>query len=228
MLALVGVLVVLVACSSVRPAGKASTRTDSSAEAPPIVIFVVKRSWHIDVGFNVADLEPPLASIHADLPDAHYLLFGFGDKHYLLSHGQSFGRLLGAVLPGAGLVLLTGLEATPEEAFGANEVTRLRVTAAQAQELEEFVWKTLAKDGAAKALAARKTHGPAGPYSDSLYYESAQRYSGVHTCNTWAAEALRAGGLPLRSSGVVFSGQLWRQVRRINRTAAWSRPDTPP
>ena len=215
-------LVALVACSSVRPAEKASIRIGASAEAPPVVIYVVRRSWHIDVGFNAADLEPPLASIHAALPDAHYLLLGFGDKHYLLSHGQSFGRLLGAVLPGDGLVLLTGLEATPEEAFGANEVIRLRVTATQAQELEEFVWKTLAtKDGTAKALAA-------GPYSDSLYYESPQRYSGVHTCNTWAAETLRAGGLPVRSVGVVFSGQLWRQVRRINRTAAWSRPDTPP
>jgi hypothetical protein len=213
-------LISLIACSSVRPAENAGPRTDASADAPPpIVIYVVRRSWHIDVGFSAADLEPPLASVRAELPDAHYLLFGFGDKHYLLSHGQSFGRLLGAVWPGEGLVLLTGLEATPEEAFGAKEVTRLKVTVTQAHELEAFVWQTLVtKDGAAKVLAP-------GPYSGSLYYETPQRYSGLHTCNTWAAEALRAGGLPVRSSGVVFSGQLWRQVRRIN---ALKKEDAPP
>jgi hypothetical protein len=175
----------------------------------PVVIYVVKRSWHTDVGFDVADLHPPLASLRAALPDARYLLFGFGDKHYLLAHGQSSGRLFGAVLPGDGLVLLTGLQATPAEAFGAKEVTRLTVTAAQAQRLEDFVWRTLAtQDGVASALAP-------GPYEGSFYYASVQRYSGFHTCNTWTAEALRAADLPVRTFGVEFSGQVWRQVRHI-------------
>ena len=182
-----------------------------AAGGPGVAIYVVKRSWHIDIGFDAAELRPPLASLRAALPNARYLLFGFGDKHYLLTGGRSFDRLLGAVWPGEGLVLLTGIEATPEEAFGAGEVMRLTVSVTQELELQEFVWNTLATEsGVATALAP-------GPYSGSFYYGSVERYSGLHTCNTWAAEALRSAGLPVHSFGVAFSSQLWRQVRRIKR-----------
>jgi hypothetical protein len=188
---------------------------------PEATIYVVKRAWHIDIGFTAAELHSPLASVREAVPEARYVLFGFGDKRYLLAHGRSFG-LLGAVWPGEGLVLLTSLEVTPEEGFGAEHVIRLSVSAAQELELERFVWKTLAmENGAAKSL------GP-GPYTGALYYASAMRYSGLHTCNTWAAEALHAAGLPVHTFGVELSGQVWRQVKRINRRAACYRPDTPP
>jgi len=173
------------------------------------VIFVVKRSWHTDIGLRTTDLHPPLASLQQALPQARYLLFGFGDRHYLLTHGASSGRLLGALWPGDGLVLVTGLEATPEQAFGPEEVVRINVTAAQAQDLEAFVWGTLATDNGTAALL-----GP-GPYEGSFYYSSKVRYSALHTCNTWTAEGLHAAELPVRSSGVAFSGQLWRQVKRL-------------
>ena len=176
---------------------------------PPITIYVIKRSWHTDIGFDTADLHPPLATLRPALPEAHYLLFGFGDKHYLLNHGGSFDGLIGAVWPGQGLVLVTGLEGAPEQAFGAERVTRLTISATQARSLEAFVWTTLAsRDGTASSLAP-------GPYSGSLYYDSTVRYSGLHTCNTWTAEGLQAAGLPVHSFGVEFSGQVWRQVRKL-------------
>jgi uncharacterized protein (TIGR02117 family) len=175
----------------------------------PVIIYVIKRSWHTDIGFDVADLRPPLATLRPALPEAHYLLFGFGDKHYLMSRGNSFEGMVGAVWPGEGLILMTGLEGTPEQAFGAAGVTRLRVSAAQAERLADFVWRTLAThDGSATALAP-------GPYDASLYYESTLRYSGLHTCNTWTAEALRSAGLPVHSFGVEFSWQVWPQVRHL-------------
>lgn len=177
---------------------------------PPITVFVIKRSWHTDIGFSVADLAPPLDSLRSPLPQARYLLFGFGDKHYLMTHAAGLGRLFGAVWPGDGLVLVTGLEATPEQAFGAEEVARLTVSTAQAEALEDFVWRTLAtENGTAKLLAP-------GPYDGSLYYASVVRYSGLHTCNTWTAEGLRAAGLPIHTFGVEFSGQVWRRVRKIS------------
>jgi uncharacterized protein (TIGR02117 family) len=176
---------------------------------PPVTIYVIKRSWHTDIGFAAADLRAPLATLRAALPEAHYLLFGFGDKHYLMTRENSFEGMVGAVWPGAGLVLMTGLTGTPEQAFGGDGVVRLIVSAPQARRLEEFVWETLAKEeGVATALAP-------GPYDGSLYYASTARYSGFHTCNTWTAEGLKTAGLPVRSFGVEFSGQVWRQVRRL-------------
>jgi hypothetical protein len=127
----------------------------------------------------------------------------------LANHGSSMGGMVGAIWPGPGLVLVTGLTGTPEQAFGDEGVIRLILTADQARRLEEFVLNTLAAtDGVPKVLAT-------GPYDGSYYYFSTLRYSGLHTCNTWTAEALKAAGLPVHGFGVEFSGQVWRQVRHI-------------
>ena len=200
----------LVACAGVAHK-QAVAPPATGAPGSSVTFFVIRRSWHTDIGFDVADLRPPLAALRSALPRAHYLLFGFGDKHYLMTHDRGIGRLLGALWPGEGLVLLTGLEATPEAVFGATSMVRLTVNATQTQALEQFVWRTFATDqGKAKVLAP-------GPYDDSLYYASAIRYSGLYTCNTWTAEALRATGLPVHTFGVELSSQVWRQVRRLAR-----------
>lgn len=201
---MLAVIVGLSACAS------APVRQSADARAS-VTILVVKRSWHTDIGFNVDDLHQPLATLRAGLPAAHYLLFGFGDKHYLMTHANGFDRLFGAVWPGEGLFLLTGLEATPEEAFGAQGVARLTVSAVQARALEEFVWRTLAPQ---QGRTIVEPLAP-GPYEGSLYYASSMRYSGLHTCNTWTAQALKAAGLPVHTFGVELSGQVWRQVRRL-------------
>jgi len=62
--------------------------------------------------------------------------------------------------------------------------------------------------------------GPHAVGSYSAYYESIQHYSALHTCNTWAAEALQSANLPVSSSGVEFSSQLWQQVRKLQSHAA--------
>jgi uncharacterized protein (TIGR02117 family) len=214
------VALTLAACST---APRRAADVGPTMEAgPPVTIYVIKRSWHTDIGFDAADLQLPLATLRPALPEAHYLLFGFGDKHYLLKRANSFEGMVGAVWPGDGLVLVTGMEGTPEQAFGANGVTRLRVSAAQARRLEEFIWNTLAThNGVATALAP-------GPYDGSLYFGSTLRYSGLHTCNTWTAEGLQTAGLPVHSFGVEFSGQVWRQVQRLKGAALAGTSAAPP
>jgi len=156
------ILMLLVAVIALDACSTAPTRESTkrpAAEAnSTVVIYVVKRAWHIDIGFNAADLHFPLASLRGALPDAHYLLFGFGDRHYLMSHGGSSSRLLGALWPGPGLVLLTGLQATPEAAFAQYEVAQLTVTTAQALGLEAFLWRTLATQHGSVPLRSHPVH----------------------------------------------------------------------
>jgi hypothetical protein len=54
-----------------------------------------------------------------------------------------------------------------------------------------------------------------GPYPGSTFYASTGTYSLSNTCNTWTAEALRIGGLPVSASGVVFAHQVVAQVQEI-------------
>jgi hypothetical protein len=211
----------LAACASVphRPSDPAVTRGAVAAG-----VYVVKRGWHIDVGFTTASLSAPLSLVAAKFPEARYVLFGFGDRRYLTARHKSMDALLAALKGGPGLMLVTALSVPPQDAFGADRVVRLPLTAIQAQALQSYVWQTLSsRDGAAVVVAS-------GPYSASLYLGSGARYSAFHTCNTWAAESLQAAGLPIRSAGVIFAAQLWRQVRaardRLSCRADGSRQST--
>jgi hypothetical protein len=197
---------------------------DPAVAARTTVIFVARRDWHIDIGFAAADLGAPLDALIGQFPGVRYVFFGFGDRHYLLAKRQNVPAMLGALWPGPGLMLITGLIADPAQAFGADLVIELRVSATQAQGVQAFIARTMGRGdspvgGDPPPNSAGVTPGVTsyamGPYEGSLYFSAMPRYSAFHTCNTWAAEALQAGGLPVRSTTVLFAGQLWRQVRKV-------------
>jgi hypothetical protein len=202
---------------------------ESAVAARTTVIFVARRDWHIDIGFAAADLEAPLDASIGQFPGVRYVFFGFGDRHYLMAKSRNVPAMLGALWPGPGLMLITGLIAAPSEAFGADQVIELRVSDAQARGVQGFIARSMARSdspvgGDPPANSARVTPDAPGPYEGSLYFAAISRYSALHTCNTWAAEALQAGGLPVRSSAVLFAGQLWRQVRKVAAAKAGNEP----
>jgi hypothetical protein len=170
-------------------------------------VLIVRRGWHIDVGINASDLNATLQRDTAVVP-ARYEFFGFADRRYLVSKHHSLATLA-AVWRGRGVVLLTGIRGSAQDAFGAEQVITFRLSREQMGALQQFVAASIQhRDDKAEGI------GP-GPYSGSWYFESTQTYSGFHTCNTWVAEALRTAGVPVRSRGTLFAGQLWRQLKRL-------------
>jgi hypothetical protein len=198
--------------SSMALPSESIAQTSESTGQTSELIYVVRRGWHIDIGFAVTALEPPLQSLAAQFPGARYLFFGFGDQHYLLAKNRNGPVLLGALWPGKGLILATAVTSTPQAAFGEEQVIALVVTVSQARSVQAFIGRSLNKD-AVQPFAQ-------GPYEGSLYFAATPKYSGFHTCNTWVAEALKAAPLPIHSVGVIFAGQLWGQVRRLGQRRA--------
>jgi hypothetical protein len=178
---------------------------------PAALLYVVRRGWHIDVGFRVDDLQPPLRALAAEFPGVRYLIFGFGDRHYLMARNHHGFELPAALWPGPGLMLVTGLTASPQAAFGGNEVLELQLKAEQLQAAQTFIWQALSEQARMAGSEAL------GPYEGSRYFGASARYSAIHTCNTWAAEAIRAAGWPVHSRAVIFAGQLWGQLRHLLR-----------
>ncbi len=189
-----------------------SAATHPDAAQRPVLVYVVRRHWHIDIGFAAADLVPPLDDLSARFEGLRYALFGFGDRHYLLAKHHDAPDMLGALWPGPGMLLVTGLDSTPARAFGAAHVIEIPISAAQARAAEAYIVSSF---GGAAAGAHLPQELAAGPYQGSLYFSATPQYSAFHTCNTWAAEALRAAGLPVHSTLVLFAGQLWRQSSRL-------------
>ena len=215
----------MIVCAVLAACGGLSTRVTAPAPPTPttqerLPVYVVKRAWHVDVGIALADAQPPLRPVAAAFPGARYLLFGFGDRRYLLQGGA--GNMVAALWGDAGLVLVTsvGLQ-QPEQVFGQDNVVRLALTPRQMNDLQGFIGRTLARRDGAIVPVLPGSHA-VGSYS--AYYESVQRYSALHTCNTWAAEALKSAELPVSSSGVEFAWQLWQQVRRLQSQRAHTSP----
>jgi hypothetical protein len=188
----------------------AGPRTAVAAPAVAIAatedrLYVVRRGWHIDIGIEAEAAVGPVADLRTQFPRVRYLLFGFGDRRYLQSHHRA-PALLAALWPGEGLILVTALSGSPAQAFGEDSVVALDVSAAQlAAAIARVNESLLLRDGALQSDGS-------GPYDGSLYLRASQRYSAVHTCNTWAAQVLEAGGVAVHSRRVLFAAQLWRQL----------------
>jgi Protein of unknown function (DUF2459) len=199
-------------------------RAEGSAQSSGF-IYVARRGWHIDIGFAVAALEPPLRSLAAQFPGARYVFFGFGDKHYLLAKNRNGPVLLGALWPGPGMLLVTALNSTPEAAFGAEHVIAVAVTTSQVRGAQAFIQQSLKQQSLEQQSSEPNAVVPyaQGPYEGSLYFAATPTYSAFHTCNTWVAEALKTAPLPIHSAGVIFAGQLWGQVRRLAHRRAYLR-----
>jgi hypothetical protein len=199
----------------------ASTPAAQFSPAPQdiAVIYVARRGWHVDIGFSAADLKPPLKSVLDEFPGAQYLFFGFGDRRYLLARHRNAPVLLAALWPGPGMILATGLTSPPAAAFGAPHVVALAVTARQASDAQDFVWHSLDTASGSDPQAVDKPvkSYAAGPYEGSLFFTAVPKYSALYTCNTWVAQALAAAALPIHSEGVIFAGQLWKRVLRLEK-----------
>lgn len=176
----------------------------------PAIVDVVDRGWHTDIGLPADEITGPLANVARDFPSTRFLTFGFGQREFFMAQHETTGGALRALLPSRSVLLVTTLRTAPAEAFGAQHVVTLHVSQAGAARIEAAIWQQMQKgpDGAPVSLGA-------GPDPGSVFYAARGTYDAFDTCNTWTVELLRAGGLPVSSGGVVFSGQVMGMARNL-------------
>jgi hypothetical protein len=174
---------------------------------PPVAtISVVERGWHTDIGLPAGALGP-LRPFEREFPGARFFVFGFGEKNYLQARDATPVLMLRALFPSEGLILVTALNASPEQAFAAYRVIARPVSAAGLERLTRFIAASIEWTPEGRPRLAGQ-----GPYDGSLFYLSRVSYSLFDTCNTWTARALRAAGQPVSSAGVITASQLLDQL----------------
>jgi hypothetical protein len=178
--------------------------------ADDAIVYVIRREWHTDIGLPVQEIAGPLATLETPFPGVRFLTFGFGERQFLVNHEKSVGAMLGALLPSQSALLMTALSATPEQAFGPRNVVILPLTRAGLGEIEAAIWHEFELSPAGKPNLLAD-----GPYPGSVYFAARDTYYGLYTCNTWTAETLRAGGLPMPAAGVLFAGQVMGAAKWI-------------
>ena len=191
-------------CTSPAPPPAAAVPTGNAS------IIVVASGWHSDIALPTDELGTPLADLERDFPDAHFLVFGFGERAYLMARDGGSGEMLGALLPSESAIRMTALRAPPAEVFGAENLVTLHLSRQAVDRIAALIWQGMEKqaDGTPRRLAGE-------PYAGSVLYAATETYDALHTCNSWTAQLLHEAGLPVDPNGVLFTGQVMDQARQI-------------
>lgn len=190
--------------------GAAAPAAHAARRVPEV--YVVSNGWHTEIGLSARWLNGPLAKFRHIFPGASYFVFGWGERAFYMSPSPSWAEALRALLPARAVLLVLALQAAPSHAFVHGiRVAAVPIEPAGARRLVAFLWRSFARTEA----GGPERLGP-GPYPVSAFYAAAGTYDGGHTCNTWTAEALGQAGLPVRAVGVVFAGQVMRQVHALD------------
>jgi uncharacterized protein (TIGR02117 family) len=183
--------------------------TYREASGVGVTIYVIAAGWHTEIGLPVHSIHDPLRSVVPDFPGAPYLSFGWGERNYYMARAPTVGDAVSALFPGPAVLLVTPLYRPPRDSRASAQVFELILSTAGLDRLSSFLWAAFEKagDGTLRRLAA-------GPGPGSIFYAATGIYSSTYTCNTWAAEGLRVGGVPVTPEGVVFVSQLTDQLGR--------------
>jgi uncharacterized protein (TIGR02117 family) len=193
--------------------GCRSTPLPTYQEAPGdgITICVIAPGWHTEIALPVHAIHDPLRAVTTDFPGARYLTFGWGDRNYYMARAPTVGDAMSALFPGPAVLLVTPLYLPPRDSRSGAQVFELGLSPAGLDRLSGYLWTAFERsaDGTTRRLAA-------GPGPGSVFYAATGTYSSSYTCNTWTAEGLRVGGVPVTPTGVVFAGQLTDQLRLLS------------
>lgn len=173
-----------------------------------VKIWLIAAGWHTEIAAPVHAMHDPLAAVTPDFPGAQYLSFGWGERNYYMARAPTVGDAMNALFRGPAVLLVTPLDRPPRESRASAQVFELSLSTAGFDRLSGYLWAAFEKsvDGTPRRLAA-------GPERGSVFYAASGTYSASYTCNTWTAEGLRTGGVPVTPAGVVFVSDLTDQLR---------------
>jgi uncharacterized protein (TIGR02117 family) len=193
-------------------AGCQPTPSPASSEVPrrDVTAYLIAEGWHTDIALPVGAITGSSRSLTRDFPNAEYLRFGWGQRAYYMARQPTPGETLRALFPGPAVLLVTPLDRPPAASPGSTRVFEIGLATAGFERLADYVWAAFARsvDGTPRRLAD-------GPNPGSVFYAASGTYSAAYTCNTWTAEGLRVGGIPVNPSGVVFADQVTDQLQAL-------------
>jgi uncharacterized protein (TIGR02117 family) len=176
--------------------------TYQEAPSDGVTIYLIAAGWHTEIALPIHAIHGPLRAVTPDFPSSQYLSFGWGERKYYMAPAPTFDDAMSALFPGPAVLLVTPLYRPPKDSRASAQVFEVGLSTAGLDRLSNYIWAAFEKsgDGATRRLGA-------GPELGSVFYGATGSYSATYTCNTWTAEGLRVGGIPVTPAGVVFAAK---------------------
>ncbi len=172
-------------------------------------VYLVSHSWHSGLVVPWAGRGSAALFAGNKFDTCHSLEIGWGDKAYYMS-GK--GSAKAVAWPTPSVVHVVCLEAPVRKKFPSSEIISFNLNIDSVDVLINYIRQELKLDSSGRARAL----GP-GLYGRSVFYEGARSFWALRTCNTWAGEALRAGGVPINTFFLITAGSLGRRARKLGQ-----------
>lgn len=175
-----------------------------------VTVHVVDHGYHTGIIVPAAEARHLLPTL-PDLPDGAFLEIGWGDAAFYQARGESVPLALRALFSDTDAVLhIAAFNNWPRRYFPESDVVDLTLSRDGFVAMMQFI-----ADSAALKSGRAIVIGP-GLYGSSRFYQAQGSYTLFHTCNHWAAEAIRASGFPITPAYGVTSGNVMFQIERGN------------
>jgi len=171
-------------------------------------IYFVHHDWHSGLAWAQQSGENFGAEKWKDAP---YLEVGWGDRQFYFAGDQSILSMLRAVFIPSDSVIHVASFAEPPEKFFRFPVLKIELSEAGFQNVYTYVKQTFAvNENGDRQFAIGQ-----GQYGTSNFYAAVPRYFSAFNCNTWAAEALRNGGLSVCPHRAILAKDLVEQLKNL-------------
>jgi len=202
----------LVVCAllALIPGGRAAEPEGAAKPACPTV-YVTNHGWHTGIAVPAADFGPTGFFREKTFGGWHWLEFGWGDAEFYQTPDAGLGLALRALLSPTDTVMhVVGYNNPPAKAYPTQETLALKLTPAGYRAVIAYIRDSFARDADGKPALSKD-----GIDGRSAFYKAVGSYSIRRTCNTWLAEALAEGGLPLDPEEAGRAEDLMAQLKAL-------------
>lgn len=175
-------------------------------------MWVVRHGFHSRLAVRRADIDPAVWPESRALGEVEYLEVGWGDRDFYPKPEPSLWDALDTIVRRTPAALhVGGFDPAPPQFLSDRPMVRIPVSERGLRALARFIHDAYERDPAGRTVRIRP-----GYYPRSWFYAATGRYHALtHNSNHWAAQALRAAGVPVDPTTATTAGALLAQACRF-------------
>ena len=157
------------------------------------LVHLVNIGWHTGIAMRTADIDPSLIPEIADLPDAGWIEFGWGDADFYRDPDPAISTYFSAAFVATPAVMhLVGMPAPPSRYLPGAEIVDVSLDETGFRNLLTYISASFARADGERLSALGQ-----GLYRQSWFYDALGTFTLSNTCNTWVGHAFAAAGLEI-------------------------------
>lgn len=174
-----------------------------------IPVYLISHGWHTAIALEKIYLDEHFPD-HPQMPDAKYLMFGWGDGKYYPHPDPGILLLMrAALLPTQSVLHIVGMDMPVQSYFPSSRIVRIMIHPTGAGELAEFIAFHFETDEGGNPIFAAD-----GLYRNSAFFEAKLYYFFPRTSNRWVAQALRRTGYPITPFYALTADNVMKQASK--------------